>query len=273
MLYKLAPVAFIGGSLVDRGGQNPIEAVRQGAVVLTGPHWQNFADAYSALISHRGAIVVRSAEEIASAARQLLSRRGRARRHAQPRQRGARHHLRRAAAHHRGAAALPPARGRPGACVLTSRPGGTATRPSGIADAAEPAGARSTAGPPQARYCARDALPVAAARHLRRQFHGRRHRQDAARHPSVRAPEGGRPRAGRADARLRRAPAGPLLGRTPSRYGARRRRRGAAAGARRADAGRARPPARARAPSRPGRTPSPSSSWTTACRTRASPRT
>ena len=42
MLYKLAPVAFIGGSLVDRGGQNPIEAVRHGAVVLVGPHWQNF---------------------------------------------------------------------------------------------------------------------------------------------------------------------------------------------------------------------------------------
>jgi len=47
-LYKLAPVAFIGGSLVDRGGQNPIEAVRQGAVVLVGPHWQNFGDAYQA---------------------------------------------------------------------------------------------------------------------------------------------------------------------------------------------------------------------------------
>ncbi len=72
-LYKLAPVAFIGGSLVNRGGQNPIEAVRQGAVVLTGPHWQNFGDAYRTLIDHRGAIVVRSAEELAGAARKLLS--------------------------------------------------------------------------------------------------------------------------------------------------------------------------------------------------------
>jgi 3-deoxy-D-manno-octulosonic-acid transferase len=73
MLYKLAPVAFIGGSLVDRGGQNPIEAVRQGSVVLVGPHWQNFGDTYSALISNRGAIVVRTAEEIANAAAKLLS--------------------------------------------------------------------------------------------------------------------------------------------------------------------------------------------------------
>jgi 3-deoxy-D-manno-octulosonic-acid transferase len=76
MLYKLAPVAFIGGSLVDRGGQNPIEAVRQGAAVITGPNWQNFADAYRALIDHRAAIVVRSAPELASAAGQLLADRG-----------------------------------------------------------------------------------------------------------------------------------------------------------------------------------------------------
>jgi 3-deoxy-D-manno-octulosonic-acid transferase len=72
MLYTLAPVAFIGGSLVDRGGQNPIEAVRQGAAVLTGPHCHNFADAYDALISNQAAIVVRSAPELAAAAGQLL---------------------------------------------------------------------------------------------------------------------------------------------------------------------------------------------------------
>jgi 3-deoxy-D-manno-octulosonic-acid transferase len=72
-LYKLAPVAFIGGSLVNRGGQNPIEAVRQGAVVLTGPHWHNFGDAYGVLIRERGAIVVHSADELASAAQQLIT--------------------------------------------------------------------------------------------------------------------------------------------------------------------------------------------------------
>jgi 3-deoxy-D-manno-octulosonic-acid transferase len=73
MLYKLAPVAFIGGSLVDRGGHNPVEAMQLGAVVLVGPHWHNFGDAYGALIGNGGAIVVRSAEEIAGAARKLLS--------------------------------------------------------------------------------------------------------------------------------------------------------------------------------------------------------
>jgi 3-deoxy-D-manno-octulosonic-acid transferase len=73
MLYKLAPVAFIGGSLVERGGHNPIEAVRHDAVVLTGPHWQNFPDTYRALLNHNAAIAVRSAAELAEAAGRLLA--------------------------------------------------------------------------------------------------------------------------------------------------------------------------------------------------------
>lgn len=71
-LYALAPIAFIGGSLVERGGQNPIEAVRHGTVVLTGPHWQNFPDAYRTLLSHQGALEVASADEVAVAVAQLL---------------------------------------------------------------------------------------------------------------------------------------------------------------------------------------------------------
>jgi len=71
--YRLATVAFIGGSLVDRGGHNPIEAVRHGAVVLTGPHWQNFNDTYEALIERGGAIAVRSAAELAEAVAPLLA--------------------------------------------------------------------------------------------------------------------------------------------------------------------------------------------------------
>ena len=73
MLYKLATVAFIGGSLVDRGGHNPIEAVRHGAVVIAGPHWQNFKDTYQALLDRGGANVVRSAAELASAVEPLLA--------------------------------------------------------------------------------------------------------------------------------------------------------------------------------------------------------
>lgn len=62
--YALSRLAFVGGSLVEHGGQNPIEAVRHGAAVLTGPHWRNFADEYTALLKRGGAIEVNSASEI-----------------------------------------------------------------------------------------------------------------------------------------------------------------------------------------------------------------
>ncbi|MCL4766944.1 MAG: DUF374 domain-containing protein [Hyphomicrobiaceae bacterium] len=70
--YALSPVAFIGGSLVPRGGQNPIEAVRHGTAVITGPHWSNFGDAYGALLRHRAAVQVETADELARAVQSLL---------------------------------------------------------------------------------------------------------------------------------------------------------------------------------------------------------
>jgi 3-deoxy-D-manno-octulosonic-acid transferase len=73
LFYKLATVAFIGGSLVTHGGQNPIEAVRQGVMVLTGPHRTNFTDAYRVLLDHQAAIEVNSAEDIAAAAGKLFA--------------------------------------------------------------------------------------------------------------------------------------------------------------------------------------------------------
>jgi 3-deoxy-D-manno-octulosonic-acid transferase len=71
--YALSRVAFIGGSLVDRGGQNPIEAIRHGAAVITGPHWANFSDAYRALFRHQAALQVETAEQLADVAHALLS--------------------------------------------------------------------------------------------------------------------------------------------------------------------------------------------------------
>ncbi len=75
-LYALTDVAFIGGSLIAHGGQNPVEAIGHGAVVLTGPHWTNFRDFYRALLRHKGARQVAGAEELAAAVVQLLSEEG-----------------------------------------------------------------------------------------------------------------------------------------------------------------------------------------------------
>lgn len=65
-LYSVGRIAFIGGSLVDRGGQNPIEAVRLDACVLVGPYRSSFSDIYEPLLTAGGAIEVRSGEDIAN---------------------------------------------------------------------------------------------------------------------------------------------------------------------------------------------------------------
>jgi 3-deoxy-D-manno-octulosonic-acid transferase len=49
LFYRVAPIAFLGGSLIPHGGQNPIEPARLDAVVLHGPHVHNFADVYAIL--------------------------------------------------------------------------------------------------------------------------------------------------------------------------------------------------------------------------------
>ena len=41
--YRLSEVVFVGGSLVGKGGQNPIEPAKLGCAVLCGPDTSNFA--------------------------------------------------------------------------------------------------------------------------------------------------------------------------------------------------------------------------------------
>ena len=51
LLYSLAQVAFVGGSLIPRGGQNPIEPAALGLPVLMGPSDFNFTEVVAALAS------------------------------------------------------------------------------------------------------------------------------------------------------------------------------------------------------------------------------
>src|ERR1043166_948262 len=55
LIYRLAPIVFMGGSLVRHGGQNPIEAAKLGAAILHGPHVWNFNEIYAALDDVHGA--------------------------------------------------------------------------------------------------------------------------------------------------------------------------------------------------------------------------
>lgn len=51
LIYRLATIAFVGGSLVPHGGQNPLEPARLGCAILHGPHIDNFASIYANLDS------------------------------------------------------------------------------------------------------------------------------------------------------------------------------------------------------------------------------
>jgi 3-deoxy-D-manno-octulosonic-acid transferase len=65
LIYRLARIVFMGGSLVSHGGQNPIEAIKLGAAVLHGPHVSNFAEIYSVLDAAGGAEQVTDSGKLA----------------------------------------------------------------------------------------------------------------------------------------------------------------------------------------------------------------
>ncbi|QWA11083.1 lipid IV(A) 3-deoxy-D-manno-octulosonic acid transferase [Sodalis ligni] len=58
LLYGIADIAFVGGSLVERGGHNPLEAAAHAVPVLMGPHIFNFRDICSKLAEAGGLITV-----------------------------------------------------------------------------------------------------------------------------------------------------------------------------------------------------------------------
>ena len=72
LFYRLTPLAFMGGSLVPHGGQNPIEPAKLGAAILHGPHVHNFADVYAAIDRAGGALPVPDADALARSLADLL---------------------------------------------------------------------------------------------------------------------------------------------------------------------------------------------------------
>ena len=72
ILYQLADVAFVGGSLVDRGGHNPLEPAQFGVPVVMGPHFQNFRGIVGAMQAADGIRIVSDTVELRKALTELL---------------------------------------------------------------------------------------------------------------------------------------------------------------------------------------------------------
>ena len=64
LLYRLAPLVFVGRSLVGRGGQNPLEPARLGCAVAVGLHTANFAEAVALLAAAGGLATVADADAL-----------------------------------------------------------------------------------------------------------------------------------------------------------------------------------------------------------------
>ena len=71
-LYAAADIVFIGGSLIKKGGQNILEPAAFGKPVIFGPHMFNFRDIAGLYLSHRAAILVKDAQELAAQTEKLL---------------------------------------------------------------------------------------------------------------------------------------------------------------------------------------------------------
>ncbi len=77
--WGLADVAFVGGSLTNRGGQNMIEPAGYAAAVLFGPNTRNFRDVVERLLSVDAARVVHNGAELTAAVADCLAHPERAR--------------------------------------------------------------------------------------------------------------------------------------------------------------------------------------------------
>jgi 3-deoxy-D-manno-octulosonic-acid transferase len=72
LFYRLAGIAFVGGSLVAKGGHNPFEAARLDCAVLQGPDTRNCARMASELATAGAAETVSDADSLARAVAALL---------------------------------------------------------------------------------------------------------------------------------------------------------------------------------------------------------
>ncbi len=70
--WGTANIAFVGGSLGNRGGQNMIEPAAYGAAVCFGPNTRNFRDIVAAMLAREAAVVVADGEQLARFVRRCL---------------------------------------------------------------------------------------------------------------------------------------------------------------------------------------------------------
>jgi 3-deoxy-D-manno-octulosonic-acid transferase len=77
-VYAVADVAFVGGSLVTKGGHNPLEPAQFGVPVVMGHSYENFRDVVERMRAADGILIVQNSEEFEAALIDLLKNREKA---------------------------------------------------------------------------------------------------------------------------------------------------------------------------------------------------
>ncbi len=70
--YSAGDIIFIGGSLINKGGQNPLEAACYSKAILFGPHTHNFEGITEELLSAGAAVRVKDEAGLVNSIKQLL---------------------------------------------------------------------------------------------------------------------------------------------------------------------------------------------------------
>jgi 3-deoxy-D-manno-octulosonic-acid transferase len=73
IFYATADLAFVGGSLVEKGGQNPLEPAAVGLPILTGPYTFNFSMITEQLQQRKAEIQVNNVTQLGAQVISLLS--------------------------------------------------------------------------------------------------------------------------------------------------------------------------------------------------------
>ncbi|WP_144211679.1 lipid IV(A) 3-deoxy-D-manno-octulosonic acid transferase [Shewanella donghaensis] len=73
MLYGTANFAFVGGTLIENGGHNPLEPAAMGLPVCVGPHHWDFAEITTLLEQAGGLRVIQDSDELAELLLQMFS--------------------------------------------------------------------------------------------------------------------------------------------------------------------------------------------------------
>ena len=64
IFYRLGGIAFVGGSLIERGGHNILEPAKLGCAILSGPHTFNFTEITQSFIDAKAITIVNNHADI-----------------------------------------------------------------------------------------------------------------------------------------------------------------------------------------------------------------